>query len=69
MVNRSDRARLALSVVLNTFPALGLPAMALIVVPAAIALYRAVTAPQTSHTWGYRLFLMMIGLLIGGRFV
>lgn len=61
--------RLALSAVLNIFPGFWLPAMALIVVPAAIAVYRAAVVPQSSHIWGYRLFLAMVGLLIGGRLV
>jgi hypothetical protein len=46
---------------------LWLPIVALIVLPAAIAIYRTTFTPETGFAWGYRLFLVMIGLLLGGR--
>lgn len=44
-----------------------LPVALLIVAPAALAIYRTTVAPHTSITWGYRIFLIFLGLLIGGR--
>jgi hypothetical protein len=44
-----------------------LPVALLIVAPAALAIYRTTVAPHTSVAWGYRIFLIFIGLLIGGR--
>jgi hypothetical protein len=44
-----------------------LPVALLIVAPAALAIYRTTVAPHTSVTWGYRIFLIFLGLLIGGR--
>ena len=44
-----------------------LPVTLLIVAPAALAIYRTTVAPHTSITWGYRIFLIFVGLLIGGR--
>jgi hypothetical protein len=44
-----------------------LPVTLLIVAPAALAIYRTTVAPHTSITWGYRIFLIFLGLLIGGR--
>jgi hypothetical protein len=60
-------ARVGLDLMLLAFPNMWLPVIALIVTPAAIAVYRATVAPQTGILWGYRLLLVMIGLLIGGR--
>ncbi|MBE9179877.1 hypothetical protein IQ268_15000 [Oculatella sp. LEGE 06141] len=60
-------ARVALNSVLAVFPAGWLPAVVLIVVPVAIAIYRTSASPQTSTVWGYRLLLVMLGLLLGGR--
>ncbi|MDG2615884.1 hypothetical protein P7L53_06455 [Thermoleptolyngbya sichuanensis XZ-Cy5] len=44
-----------------------LPVALLIVAPAVLAIYRTTVAPHTSVTWGYRIFLIFLGLLIGGR--
>lgn len=61
-------ARLAIDAVLVSYPAFWLPAVGLIIAPAAIAAYRTTIAPETSIQWGYRLLLIMVGLLLGGRF-
>lgn len=60
-------ARVGLDLMLLAFPGMWLPVIGLIVTPAAIAVYRATVAPQTGIIWGYRLLLVMIGLLVGGR--
>ncbi|MBD2092530.1 hypothetical protein H6F67_22025 [Microcoleus sp. FACHB-1515] len=60
--------RVGLDLLLSSFPHLWLPVAGLIVLPAAIAIYRTTFTPETGFTWGYRLFLAMIGLLLGGRF-
>jgi len=60
-------ARMAIDALLVSHPALWLPALAVIVAPAAIAAYRTTVAPETSIQWGYRLLLTMVGLLLGGR--
>lgn len=56
-----------INLVLSAVPGLWLLMVGLMVVPAAIAIYRMTTSPQASFVWGYRLFLAMVGLLIGGR--
>lgn len=61
-------ARVGLDLLLSSFPHLWLPVAGLIVLPAAIAIYRTTFTPETGFAWGYRLFLAMIGLLLGGRF-
>jgi hypothetical protein len=60
-------ARLAIDAVLLSFPSFWVPAVALIVAPAAIAAYRTTVNPESSILWGYRLFMIMVGLLLGGR--
>ncbi len=60
-------ARLAIDAVLLSFPSFWIPAVALIVAPAAIAAYRTTVNPESSILWGYRLFMIMVGLLLGGR--
>lgn len=59
--------RVALDLFLVANPGMWFPVIALIATPAAIAVYRATVAPQSGLVWGYRLFLIMIGLLLGGR--
>jgi len=59
--------RVGLDLLLIAHPGLWLPVVGLIVTPAAIAVYQATVAPQSGFVWGYRLLLIMIGLLIGGR--
>lgn len=60
-------ARLALNWIIASHPAFWLPAVAVVIAPAAIAIYRTSASPQTSLVWGYRLLLIMLGLLVGGR--
>jgi len=60
-------ARIAANLFLAAHPGFWIPVVGLMVAPAAIAIYRATVAPQSSMIWGYRLFLVMIGLLLGGR--
>lgn len=64
----STIARMIIDIALIAHPALWLPAVILIAAPAAIAIYRTTVAPETSIQWGYRLLLIMVGLLLGGRF-
>lgn len=59
--------RIGLDMVLMAYPMLWPPAIALVVTPAAIAIYRTVIDSQVSFLLGRRLILIMIGLLIGGR--
>jgi hypothetical protein len=59
--------RRGLDLILAAVPHLWIPIVGLIVVPAAIAIYRTTFTPESGFIWGYRLFLVMIGLLIGGR--
>ncbi|MDX2216813.1 MAG: hypothetical protein SFY66_26340 [Oculatellaceae cyanobacterium bins.114] len=59
--------RVALDLFLVAHPAMWLPVIALIATPAAIAVYRTTVTPQAGLVWGYRLFLIMVGLLLGGR--
>jgi hypothetical protein len=60
-------ARIAINILLDLFSWMWFPAIGLITIPAAIAVYQATTSPQSGFVWGCRLFLIMIGLLIGGR--
>ncbi|WP_088891349.1 hypothetical protein [Leptolyngbya ohadii] len=59
--------RLLLNLLLESLPLLTIPVMLLLILPAAIALYKATTAPQFSIIWGYRICVILLGLLIGGR--
>lgn len=59
--------RIGLDMVLLSFPGLWLPVVGVIIAPTVFAVYRTSVAPQSSLTWVYRLFLIMAGLLIGGR--
>ena len=59
--------RMVLDMVLASFPVLWTPAVALLVTPAAIAVYRSSHTPQSGLVWGYRLLVIMLGLLLGGR--
>lgn len=62
-------ARIALNLMLASFPGLWLPIVGVVVLPAGIAVYRATTAPQSGFVWGCRLFCIMLGLLLGGRLI
>lgn len=59
--------RAVLDMVLTAFPVLWTPAVALLVTPAAIAVYRTSRTPRSGFVWVYRLSLIMLGLLVGGR--
>ncbi|MEB3211869.1 MAG: hypothetical protein VKL39_10970 [Leptolyngbyaceae bacterium] len=59
--------RLCLDTLLATHPALWPLAIAIVVTPAAIAIYRTVVDSRVSFTLGRRLILIMFGLLLGGR--
>ncbi|MGB3612181.1 MAG: hypothetical protein WBA10_00195 [Elainellaceae cyanobacterium] len=66
-IGASAAARVGLDLLLMTYTSLWWPVVALIVAPAAIALYRAAVAPKAGFVLGRQLLLIMIGLLIGGR--
>jgi hypothetical protein len=59
--------RVLLDTLLTIFPGLWLPAIAMMITPGAIAMYRSNLTPESGLIWGYRLVLVIIGLLIGGR--
>jgi hypothetical protein len=59
--------RLTLNLVISAFPFLWTPAVALLAAPAMIAVYRTSRTPQSGMSWIYRLLILMLGLLIGGR--
>ncbi|MBW4514108.1 MAG: hypothetical protein KME11_02645 [Timaviella obliquedivisa GSE-PSE-MK23-08B] len=60
-------ARVLLDTLLTIFPGLWLPAIAIMVTPSAIAIYRRPLTSESSLIWGYRLVIVLLGLLIGGR--
>jgi hypothetical protein len=59
--------RVGLDWLVAIYPMLWIPSLVIMLAPALIAVYRATVKPQTGFVWGYRLFSIMIGLLIGGR--
>lgn len=59
--------RLVLDLLRVSFPGLWVPAVALLITPTAIAVYRTTRTPRSGFAWGYRLLFIMIGLLLGGR--
>jgi hypothetical protein len=59
--------RVMVELLLFSFPGLWFPVVGIVVTPAAIALYQTRSAPQFGFTWACRLFVLMIGLLLGGR--
>ncbi len=63
----SAAVRVGLDLLLVTYSGLWLPIVALIVAPAAIALYRTAINPDAGFVLGRRLLLIMIGLLLGGQ--
>jgi hypothetical protein len=60
-------ARMGLDLLLASVPHLWLPVVGMIAAPAAFAIYRTAFTPEAGFIWGYRLFLVMAGLLLGGR--
>ncbi|MGF1514218.1 MAG: hypothetical protein ACFB5Z_11060 [Elainellaceae cyanobacterium] len=67
-VAASAAVRVGLDLLLATYAGLWLPVIALIIAPAAIALYQTAVNPKAGFVLGGRLLLIMIGLLLGGRF-
>lgn len=61
-------ARIGMDWLLVSYPMLWPVVIALVITPAAIAIYRSTVAPKASFAMGRQLLLVMIGLLIGGRF-
>jgi hypothetical protein len=60
--------RLALNLLLSAIPALWSLAVAILTGLTAYGLYRATLAPRRDFGLAYRIFLVIVGLLIGGRF-
>jgi hypothetical protein len=60
-------ARIGIDMLLAAFPHLWLLVVAIVVAPAAIAIYQSMLNPKAGFKLGYRLLLIMIGLLLGGR--
>jgi hypothetical protein len=60
-------ARVVLDTIVAIFPGLWLPAIAVMVLPGAIGIYRSTITPESGLVWGVRLGLVLVGLLIGGR--
>ena len=58
--------RVILNLLLSAHPAFRFSAIALMVTPGAIAVYRSRVTPKLTLTWGCRLVIIMIGFLIGG---
>lgn len=67
LVIGSALLRLGLDWLVLLYPVLWIPSILIMLTPAAIAVYRSTLSPQTGFAWGYRLFSIMIGLLLGGR--
>jgi hypothetical protein len=67
LVIGSALLRFGLDWLVAIYPVLWIPSLLIMLTPAAIAVYRATTIPKTGFAWGYRLFAIMIGLLLGGR--
>lgn len=59
--------RYGLSAIATSLPALALPISMLVFVPALMAIYAALFLPQVNSVSVYRLLLITVGLLIGGK--
>jgi hypothetical protein len=59
--------RILLNFLIAAHPGLWFPAIAIMMTPGAIALYRSSVTPRSTLTWGYRFIVIMIGFWIGGR--
>jgi hypothetical protein len=59
--------RLGLDALLAATPALWPVVVLLVIMPAVVAMYQATVNPKSGFLLGYRLLLVMIGLLLGGR--
>ncbi|QYO62580.1 hypothetical protein [Leptolyngbya sp. 7M] len=67
LVVGSALLRVFLDWIVATYPVLWVPSLLVMVTPALLAAYRSTVMPQSGFAWGYRLFAIMIGLLLGGR--
>ncbi len=67
LIGGSAIARKGMDELLVMYPMLWPLVIALVVTPAAIAIYRSTVDPDSSFTLGRRLLFVMIGLLLGGR--
>lgn len=67
LVISSALLRLLLDWIVASYPMLWIPSILIMITPAAFAIYRATVKPPTGFAWGYRLFAILIGLLLGGR--
>jgi hypothetical protein len=67
LVIGSALLRILLDWVVISYPMLWIPSILVMITPAAFAIYRATVKPPTGFAWGYRLFAILIGLLLGGR--
>lgn len=59
--------RIGLQVLMAAYPAFWLPTVLLLVIPVLIAAYQITFMTQSGIVWGYRLLLVLVGLLLGGR--
>jgi hypothetical protein len=59
--------RVLLNLLVTAHPVLQLPAIALMVTPGAIALYRSTITPRSMQTWSGRLISIMLGFWLAGR--
>jgi hypothetical protein len=67
LVVGSTLLRIGLDQVVISYPMLWIPSVLVMIAPAAFAIYRSTVQPPTGFAWGYRLFAILIGLLLGGR--
>lgn len=59
--------RILLDWIVVLHPTLWLPSVLVMITHALFAVYRSTLTPHVGFAWGYRLFAIMIGLLLGGR--
>lgn len=59
--------RILLDWIVVLHPTLWLPSVLVMITPALFTVYRSTLTPHVGFAWGYRLFAIMIGLLLGGR--
>ncbi|NJO78144.1 MAG: hypothetical protein HC827_06195 [Cyanobacteria bacterium RM1_2_2] len=67
LVVGSALLRISLDWVVMSYPLLWIPSILVMIAPAAFAIYRSTVKPPAGFAWGYRLFAILIGLLLGGR--
>lgn len=59
--------RVGLKLLINIYPVLAIPVVLLLVTPAMLIAYQVVFDTKSGSLWGYRLLLVVAGLLLGGR--